>query len=1643
MDVNINCARYRLHLLLLMCTLTATSANAAYSGATPGPGDLPETLKTPWYYTSWDWGCYDSRESIAQVYIDWRTGDPRICDSQYTGNDPGYPADSLTGRRVDVPDCAPRDSYNIPNQNAIPFIQQFAVFNFLTQIVPSGSSCPGGGWVPESRGMDRESFEYCPRGYGLKINNDSPGQFFCQLQNPIEDSGELCAGNPISIGTGNKHQVEVDYIDTRKGYLRLERHYNNYVRGGSPGLFGVNWTSTFERSIAYHGSVPDLVTVRRENGLDYQYIRQADGSWQSNTDTREILTETGSGWTYVSTDDETETYDIAGQLQSIEYVDGTLLDFSYSSTGLLEEVHSSSGEALTYYEDPDDGDDLIDSVTVDAGTGEANRVWKYAYDSHSNLEFVISPDGTPATDSDNPVRQYYYENPVYKHALTGIKDERNIRYATFEYSDAQNTKGNVTKSFHGSSADPVEAVTVDFHNDNHAGDNLSQRTVTNSKGEDTVYQTIHIKGKALPASISGPGCSTCSNGGVTTFSYHPDSTNLFQKTDNNVTTEYGNYDSKSNPGYMIEALGTPDERRTDYTYDPRYFSKIQEIIEPSVFPGASKVSTFTHDDYGNRTSETIAGFTPGGIPVSRSTSWQYNGPQHQLSLVDGPGTDVDDMTFYRYYPDDPVEGSNRARLREIENAAGMHVRSNILYTATGKVLSEDRPNGLQISYVYYPGTDRLETMTRSGPSGNRVTRWRYVATGEVEEITTADGTVDAVTVTFGYDAARRLVRISDGPGNYIDYSLDSEGNRTGENIHDSAGVLRKTLSRTFDAYNLPDTRNQENEQVDTDYAPDGLLQQQTDGEGNITTYSYDALRRLLGRTQDVGRLNALTSYNYDVAGQLTSVTDPVGGTTTYVYDDLGNLLETASPDTGVTRYSVDETGNLMTKLDANGQAFSYIYDSLNRLTLLDAPGTTDDIAYSYDNCTNGVGSLCNIAMGSSIVSYSYDAFGNTTASQTMVYDHDAANRIRTLTYLSGAVVNYSYDMAGQISRVVLTGNGMDTVLAEQISYQPFGGIESLRYGNGTLLTQQVDTAYRFTEQSIPGSLDLAYSQYDGNGNLLTRIDTTSGNSDYRYDALDRLEFATGPFGSRDYDYDLNGNRLALSDGTLTSYDYVQQSNRLASENDWQYTLDDNGNTISRLDASGVGRLYTYNSHNRLVTAIGREIIPVKGKNKPPKIVDTLLGTYSYNGLGQRVSKDVNGTVSQFVYDADGKLMAEKDAAGVVTRDYVYLNNQLLAVLDYTLAENNGGGEVVMDNGLPPAGWSRRTSKKDYGSDYLYSSGSSGNSIRWTPVLEAGVYEVYAWYVRNRKNSNSVPYMIMHESQSDLVTVNQTTGGGNWQLLGTYSFAGTGDEYVEVNDSSGRTSADAVKFVKVGVNPGAVTTTVSYVHNDHLGTPQTMTDGAGDVVWRAAYDPFGKADIDVSSSQSLNIRFPGQYYDQETRLHYNYFRFYDPDTGRYITSDPIGLAGGLNSFGYVDASPVNAIDPSGLIKLYGSWCGPDWTGGFRKTYNELDTVERQVALAPIDSLDQCCQVHDVTYASCRERFPCNPKGRSQCFQEADRRLSSCSAGTSGGSRQLILMIVNSANGGNPNKSIEEFMRDSTPGGGGNSDSCGCQSNRGNK
>jgi RHS repeat-associated protein len=154
-------------------------------------------------------------------------------------------------------------------------------------------------------------------------------------------------------------------------------------------------------------------------------------------------------------------------------------------------------------------------------------------------------------------------------------------------------------------------------------------------------------------------------------------------------------------------------------------------------------------------------------------------------------------------------------------------------------------------------------------------------------------------------------------------------------------------------------------------------------------------------------------------------------------------------------------------------------------------------------------------------------------------------------------------------------------------------------------------------------------------------------------------------------------------------------------------------------------------------------------------------------------------------------------------------------------------------------------------------------------------------------------------------------------------AGTSKTYFFYTDEGLIAEADATGTVNktYGYAPGSAYMTnplfmkygVSYYYyqNDHLGTPQKLISQSGQVVWSATYDAFGYATVDTAYTLVNNLRFPGQYYDQETGLHNNWMRYYDPKIGRYVTSDPIALKGGINTYGYAKGNPISIIDPLGL------------------------------------------------------------------------------------------------------------------------------------
>jgi RHS repeat-associated protein len=479
-------------------------------------------------------------------------------------------------------------------------------------------------------------------------------------------------------------------------------------------------------------------------------------------------------------------------------------------------------------------------------------------------------------------------------------------------------------------------------------------------------------------------------------------------------------------------------------------------------------------------------------------------------------------------------------------------------------------------------------------------------------------------------------------------------------------------------------------------------------------------------------LSTITNYGYDTQDNQSSVTDPIGNTTQYWSDDFGRKNQTSSPDTGITDYLYDEAGNLIQRFDAKETTVNYAYDALNRLTSIQFPSDpSQNVTFTYDSTsvTYGIGRLTGRTDPSGTYAFYYDAHGNLTKEEktiggilyTTQYTYNNNNILTSVTYPSGRVITYTPDQIGRISQVSTTLNGNPKTLASAITYLPFGGITGLTFGNGLSLTQGYDNQYRISSIITGSILNLTFG-YDPNGNIVSILDVVNP----------------------------SGGEVLEAPGT---YSYQQATNKLTHIDGtpiFDFGYDPNGNITSENT-----RTFVYDFSNQLI-----------------RVEDngTTIAQYVYNGIGQRIKKNAQGSVRVFHYNHLGYLISETTDTGETLVEYIYLDNKLLALIQ---------GEQVY-----------------------------------------------------------------------------------------------------------------------------------YYHNDHLGTPEILTDDSGTVSWKATYTPFGQAQI-VIETVTNPFRFIGQYYDQETALHYNYFRYYDPKTGRYIASDPIGLEGGINLFSYVAGNPLRWVDPRGL------------------------------------------------------------------------------------------------------------------------------------
>ncbi|NVL90429.1 MAG: RHS repeat protein [Desulfobacterales bacterium] len=1328
--------------------------------------------------------------------------------------------------------------------------------------------------------------------------------------------------NPISIYNGNNIETEEDLrlASPNHRQIAFKRFYNS--QSDIMGPLGSGWTHTYSAllnpSYEFEGSA--YLKITDETGRGVYFEDAGSGHYVGAFKERTTVEVEEGDYVWYRIDSDRFAFNAEGKLIWIEDKVGNRLNLGYDADNRLQTVTDvASSRILTFHYN---ADDLLDHISGPVTAAVADGIWvTYGYDTNKNLTSVTYADGSGF--------DYIYGDPNDLHNLTEKHDKMDHLVSAWTYDDQDRAIDNFTRDGQG--------VSINYVNENEV-------KVTDAYGVARTYSIWNIDGRKRVTDIKGPeGCPNCGSD-VVRLEYDSAMHVIEVEYANGLINQYDDFDSRGNAKTVREAVGTPNKRTITYTFHPDIDAKLTQT-EPSLIGAGNKVAIWDYDNDGDNipnenptrllSRKIEQGFTKGIsgniVPFEYITTYTYNS-KGQVLTIDGPEPGTQDTTIFTY---DPVTGDLLSVNRPV---VGTTTYSQ--YDASGQADRVTDINGNALVYAY-DGRGRI-TATTNEADGS-ATAYVYNEAGDLMRLTDADG----IDSDFTYDPNYgRLTRTIDPLGNYIGYTYDGQGNRTELSYFNSTDECVFWKRFNYHGPTRPGRLwkeiNPDNTYTEYTYNPSGNISSVRDAADRTTTYDYDILNRLTAVTQPE---DVITSYTYDSHDNLAGVTDAEGHGTTYYYDDLGRLVSFTSPDTNTTSYAYDAVGNLISKTDSNGNTVTYTYDALNRLTLIQFPDAAQDITYTYDTGTNGIGRLTGITDPSGTLAYAYDPKGQVVQETrainekvfTVGYTYSAGGRLTGITYPGGRTVSYGIDVAGRVMRVSSASEGEEKVMADNVAHLPFGPVSAMDLGNGIGVGKTFDLLYRLQTSQAGIVYNRSYA-YDPVGNVAGIDDHFEPvrSQSFSYDVLNRLAGASGIYGSISYTYDQVGNRLTkIHDEATDTYSYMPGTNKLSEitgANPMTFAYDANGNTTSMGD-----EVFVYNQNNRLVEAAENGIT---------------AGEYVYNALGQRATKTANGQTTVFIYDQQGNLIAEADNDGEIVNAYIYLNGRLLAGVKSGIETIEAAIDIAPDT-------LNINSKGRWITCYIeLAEGYDVADIDVaTVVLEGSVYAESRPTKVADHDKDGIPDIMVKFNRSQVANLLETGDEVAITVEGEVSgvrFSGAdtirviekgkkgkkdkgkkwqhkkGKNKQDKKPKMDRSKKDQVATSPVNVSSESTQQTAGlyYYHLNHLGTPQLMTDEDGNVVWAADYRPFGEVDV-TAESVGNEFRFPGQYYDQETGLHYNYHRYYHPTTGRYLTPDPshsmqpagssipyllpFALASPqeLTLYHYALNNPINAIDPLGL------------------------------------------------------------------------------------------------------------------------------------
>lgn len=721
---------------------------------------------------------------------------------------------------------------------------------------------------------------------------------------------------------------------------------------------------------------------------------------------------------------------------------------------------------------------------------------------------------------------------------------------------------------------------------------------------------------------------------------------------------------------------------------------------------------------------------------------------------------------------------------------------------------------------------------------------------------------------YRYDARGNLLWEEDPLGRKTRYQYDNEGRVT--RIIDA---LEKTRYLTWNAQGqLLSYRDCSDSKTLYRYNSQGQLSESINARGEQTHYRYDARGYLIESERPDGRIDR---YEIDVAGQLTQYTDPGHAILRWRYDRSGRMIARQDAMGNSVGFAYDAYGRLLQLTNENGESYRFGWDNLDRLVnQQDLDGSAR--AYTY----NPVGEITTLTCHPAPDEEPPSSNGDQSPPATPIryaFECDAIGRLLRKTTDDG-VTNYSYDAADNLLSVCFT----DTLgVQQQLDYRYDERGQLLSETNSAgLLQYHYDDLGNLQTLTLPDQRQVNHLYY-GSGHLHQINLSGRVISDFERDKLHEEVLRTqGRLLTRTH-HDRNGrlSSKALHYGDarpetlplLTkSYHYDVQDNLIA-ELLTQTQRHSTGEAASE-DAEAleplIGRFHDlpyrakrYQAENRYGYDSSEHLQTTQQLR--PTWQTAQVESYRYDKAGNLTDgARLNGLIKhnrvrvyqdkRYRYDRFGRLCEKRSGSNRVQRFSYDAEHRLVSV------EQSHWGKVErVVFGYDPLG--RRISKEVYQNDYPQ------------PISRV----LFHWQ----------GLRLLQEEQNGMPSL--------------YVYAGP-DSYEPLARIDGKPGQEEIQ----------------YFHTNLAGLPEQLTDDQGCTLWRSDYHGWGATREEWHSpqqSREQNLRYQGQYLDRETGLHYNTFRFYDPDIGRFTQPDPIGLAGGLNLFTYT-LNPLMWVDPLGLSPI---------------------------------------------------------------------------------------------------------------------------------